>query len=338
VELNFHKNHRLLFGVVFWGFVALSLFIAVFPATWVHRRNAPLPESKPMTDLQREGLHIFINNGCQYCHTQQVRPIKMDETWGRPSAPADYARLHRPGIVEQTPAVLGSERTGPDLTNIGERQPSKVWQYMHLYDPRSVVKESIMPSFPWLFKVEKNPPKDAFVVSLPEGFGPEHGKVIPTHKAKALIAYLLSLKQAPINNEEAKTKKTKPDTSAAKAASTQKLNGAKIYSQKCASCHQSNGKGVPGAFPPMAGSPAVIKKDPTEHIHIVLYGLQGETIDGTSYSSPMPAWAKQLSDEQAAAVINYERTNWGNDAPTVTAGDVKNVREDSTLGKTKPDK
>jgi len=47
----------------------------------------------------------------------------------------------------QTPELLGSERTGPDLTNIGVRQPSSVWQYIHLYNPRAVVPESIMPSF-----------------------------------------------------------------------------------------------------------------------------------------------------------------------------------------------
>jgi cytochrome c oxidase cbb3-type subunit 2 len=82
---------------------------------------------------------------------------------------------------------------------------------MHLYNPRSVVKESIMPSFPWLFRVEKRPSKDATIVSLPEGFGPDSGKVVPTHKAEALVAYLLSLKQAPIKNKQSATEGKESD-------------------------------------------------------------------------------------------------------------------------------
>src|SRR5699024_9324695 len=108
-----------------------------------------------------------------YCHTQQVRPIEMDGNWGRPSAPGDYAHISRPDIWQQTPAVLGSSRNGPDLTNIGERQPSAVWHYMHLYNPRSVVGESIMPSYPWLFEVVEEPDAEATTISMPEGYGPQ---------------------------------------------------------------------------------------------------------------------------------------------------------------------
>jgi cytochrome c oxidase cbb3-type subunit 2 len=199
MKLNFHENHKLLFGVVFWGFVALSLIIAVLPAFWVQEHNEPLPASEPLTKLEQQGLNVFISEGCVYCHTQQVRPITMDKTWGRPSAPADYAHINRQDIWRQTPAVLGSERTGPDLTNIGKRQPSEVWQYMHLYNPRSVVKESIMPSFPWLFKVVDEPADDAVTVALPGDYGPEKGTIVATHDAIALVAYLKSLKQVSLD-------------------------------------------------------------------------------------------------------------------------------------------
>src|SRR5699024_8681958 len=142
------------------------------PALWVQDQAKPLEWDEPMTELEREGLKVYIDEGCVYCHTQQVRPLKMDETWGRAAIPADYAYINRPGIWKQTPAVLGSERTGPDLTNIGKRQPSDVWQYMHLYNPRSVVGESIMPAFPWLFKVVEKPDPDAEIVTLPEAYAP----------------------------------------------------------------------------------------------------------------------------------------------------------------------
>lgn len=120
----------------------------------------------------------------------------------------------------------------------------------------------------------------------------------------------------------------KESAPAAKAASSKGNIGSQLYRTSCANCHQANGEGVAGTFPPLAGSPAVTDEDPTRHIEIVLFGMQGETIDGVEYSAAMPPWAGQLSDEEVAAIINHERTSWGNDAPTVTAEDVKKVRQE----------
>ena len=80
-----------------------------------------------------------------------------------------------------------------------------------------------------------------------------------------------------------------------------------------------------GVFPPLAGDHLVVAEDPTGHIEAVLHGLQGVTIDGISYASPMPAFAF-LSDADIAAIVNHERTSWGNSAPTVTAEDVAALR------------
>ena len=106
--------------------------------------------------------------------------------------------------------------------------------------------------------------------------------------------------------------------------------GAAVYQANCSSCHQPNGSGVAGVFPPLAGDPVVIAEDPTRHIEIVLFGVQGEAIDGVDYAAPMPGWAAQLSDEEIAAVINHERTSWGNNAPVITAEDVAEVRRQRT--------
>ncbi|HET6528446.1 MAG TPA: cytochrome c [Balneolaceae bacterium] len=102
--------------------------------------------------------------------------------------------------------------------------------------------------------------------------------------------------------------------------------GATLYRTSCATCHQANGMGIPGAFPPLAGDPVVTDDDPTHHIKIVLFGLQNKAINGVEYSAVMPAFSEQLSDEEVAAIINHERTSWGNDAPTITAKDVQKVR------------
>ncbi|MEL7832881.1 cytochrome c [Fodinibius sp. Rm-B-1B1-1] len=114
---------------------------------------------------------------------------------------------------------------------------------------------------------------------------------------------------------------------AGEAPSRSRANiGATLYRTSCSSCHQGNGEGVAGAFPPLAGDPVVTDEDPTRHIEIILFGMQGKAIEGVEYSAAMPPFAKQLSDEEVAAIINHERTSWGNDAPTVTAEEVQKVR------------
>jgi mono/diheme cytochrome c family protein len=102
--------------------------------------------------------------------------------------------------------------------------------------------------------------------------------------------------------------------------------GADLYRTSCASCHQNNGQGVPDLFPPLAGNTVVTAADPTEHVKVVLFGKKGGKIQGVTYSAEMPAWKDQLSDEEVAAVINHERTSWGNSAPAVSAEEVSRIR------------
>ena len=93
------------------------------------------------------------------------------------------------------PVQLGSLRIGPDLAGVGAHLPDANWQLVHLYAPRSEVKDSAMPPFHYLFQVKKigsEPSREALV--FPEGFGPPAGyEVVPTPEARELAAYLLSL-------------------------------------------------------------------------------------------------------------------------------------------------
>jgi cbb3-type cytochrome oxidase cytochrome c subunit len=109
--------------------------------------------------------------------------------WGtRQSVAADY--------LYDAPVQLGSLRAGPDLATIGVRAPDVNWQLQHLYAPRSLVKNSAMPAFRFLFAVQKigaQPAPDALV--LPKEFAPADGyEVVPTAEARQLAAYLLTLK------------------------------------------------------------------------------------------------------------------------------------------------
>src|SRR5581483_2551258 len=256
-------------------YAVLALVMGVLPGI-VLSETPPGVGVEPLTALQAEGRAVYVANGCSYCHTQQVRPLPQDRIYGRPSAPGDFAY--------QTPELLGSQRTGPDLTNIGVRQPSAVWQYMHLYNPRSVVPESVMPAFDWMFEVVDQAPPGVTSIALPKAYAPATGVVVPSREAQALLAYLLSLKQPASAGAAA---------SAAIAAGngSDRAKGQALFTANCAACHQATGDGLPGAFPALKGNAAVNDADATTHIRVVLHGLQGAKVDGVVYSSPMPPFA-----------------------------------------------
>lgn len=124
----------------------------------------------------------------------------MDEVWGRAAVPADFAHVGPLGPWSPyAPALLGSSRTGPDLTNIGARQASETWQYLHLYNPRIVVPDSVMPAYPWLFDVVAVAGADDVVVPVSGDRAPAQGQVVAGAKGKALVAYLLSLSQGQLD-------------------------------------------------------------------------------------------------------------------------------------------
>ncbi len=145
----------------------------------------------PPTGLVAEGRSVYISLGCIYCHSQQVRPpgfgADIERGWGTRRT---VARDH----IWDAPPLLGTMRTGPDLANIGVRQPSDNWHLLHLYRPEITSPGSIMPPMPFLFEerpVEVQVPYDALA------FPPEWSKpgraVVPTRRAKALVAYLKSM-------------------------------------------------------------------------------------------------------------------------------------------------
>ncbi len=327
---DFHKNHKILVLAAFLGFATLSFIVAVFPA-YQMQDVAPLPGQPALTDIERDGLHVYISQGCVTCHTQQVRNIEMDNVWGdRPSIPSDYYySKERMDVWRQSPSLLGSERTGPDLTDIGKRQSSQDWHLLHLYNPRSVVGESVMPSYPWLFEVvDSSSIKEGdVIVNLPEAFAPpSSATVIAKEEAMQLVAYLQSLKQTDLPDGRTEEfipalKKIQTEGMDGEAKSSG-LDGESLYKQTCAVCHQNNGKGVVGAFPPLAGSPIVGNEDPEMMIKIILQGY-----DARREFASMQAFADQLSDAEIAAIANHERTSWGNSAPEVKEEDVKKIRD-----------
>ena len=332
---NFHRNHKVLVIMSLGGFLLLSILIAIVPAYQMQNTEA-LPDQEPLTPLEMEGLHIYIAEGCVACHSQQVRNIEMDKMWGkRPSMPSDYYYTKkRLDVWRQSPSLLGSERTGPDLTNVGVRQPIADWHLLHLYNPRIVVSESIMPAYPWLFEIkdESSVTDDDHVLPVPEDFSKPGKKVVTTGKSEALVAYLQSLKQPAIPGEMEQpfipAREKSPLTANERpsgdgGAKLNVPNGEQIYNATCSACHQPTGKGIIGAFPPLAGSQIVNNEDHTLLIKIILQGYDARTDYGV-----MPGFADQLTDEEIAAIATHERSSWGNNAPAVTPEDVAKIRHE----------
>jgi mono/diheme cytochrome c family protein len=113
------------------------------------------------------------------------------------------------------------------------------------------------------------------------------------------------------------------------------VDGAAVFTARCVACHQATGLGLPGAFPPLAGSEWVVGSEVTLAA-IVLHGVTGSIqVKGVAYAGAMPAFKEQLQDAEIAAVLTHIRRQWGNAADAVTAQSVAAVRQ-ATSGRNEP--
>jgi cytochrome c oxidase cbb3-type subunit II len=132
------------------GLMAILVVVAVsfgglaeiVPLMYQAETIEPLPGVKPYPALQLAGRDVYVREGCYNCHSQMIRTLRFEtERYGHYSLAGES--------VYDRPFQWGSKRTGPDLARVGGRY-SDDWQRVHLINPRDVVPESNMPSFPWL--------------------------------------------------------------------------------------------------------------------------------------------------------------------------------------------
>lgn len=327
--MDFFDNHKKLFLTATCFFVILTVFVAILPALHNQTVNNPLPSAEPLSKEAIRGKALYVGLGCVACHTQQVRNLDMDKIWGqRPSMAADYAGMDRMDIWRNTATLMGTERTGPDLTDLGNRQPSVEWNLVHLYNPRIVVKESIMPAYPYLFELKDNVADGDVQVNIPKAYAPTDGrKVIASQDALQLLAYLRSLKQASLpetltalsflyKKEEQQVEKV--------AGKGEELDGRVLYATHCQACHQADGMGLTGAFPPLKGSKVVDGDNLELYIDIIMNGYDSRPEFGVMNAVGTTAG---FTEHEVAAIINYERSSWGNAGKKVTPEEIKSIVE-----------
>ena len=300
----------------------------------------------PLSGLAEQGSKEYLSLGCMTCHTQQVRMVDagfdVERGWGsRPSVARDY--------IHQEHVMLGNTRIGPDLANVGNRHTDSEWLHQHLFEPQSVVPLSLCPPSPFLYD-EVDSFSDKAITIIDDNNISRY--IVPSIRAKRLVSYLSSLHQDyelpemafvidpedSIVSSETDVPSTEPDQSQISLPSwlsDQIASGKEIYMKAapggglCFTCHQPNGEGLAGQFPPLAGSDWVLG-DKERLIKISIHGLMGEiVVNGVTYNNVMAPPGippGSLTDQQIADVLTYIRNDWGNSASAVTSFEVSAVR------------
>lgn len=283
-------------GVAGVAFFALSVvLLGLWPKRVLEAQSQAMgPEYVlELSDSARRGREVYGREGCAYCHTQQVRYLH-----------ADMARFGAPTLAWETrpdlPHLWGTRRIGPDLMRAAGTRPED-WHFTHLFSPRSVVPDSVMPPYRALFDGAADRPRQ---------------------DARDLVAYLESLGRAreldgPDGEARAREGCNCPDDEMKQMAFGGTLNahparalraheapslplvndlprGQRLFARHCATCHGPSGKGdgVGGAtLRPRPGNLTEHEYSNQRLASVLWNGV---------YGSAMPAWRDQSPEDRAA--------------------------------------
>jgi mono/diheme cytochrome c family protein len=261
--------------IVFLAVVAVAVFVP--DLIW----NPPQTTiAHTYTPEQQRGRELFYSNGCNYCHTQYVRA--EDTAMGPVSEGGNY--------VFDDPMILGSERSGPDLSYVG-RKRSKTWEIEHLKDPRQFSPLSIMPSFEFLPEEDLGAVAE-YLFHLGDRVAQERMILPPDVYAGGTN---------PVPYPLVKPSSDQPQGWAAwEAAGLQE--GKEIYVNYCLTCHGCAGNGLGSYAGTLAVTPANYKQEPFRSMpDDQWFWHVSEGVPGTV----MPPWKESLTEEQRWKVIRY---------------------------------
>lgn len=243
------------------------------------------------TPLQKRGRHVYIREGCWYCHSQYIRPVTGETVrWGPLSQAGEFAY--------DQPQMLSTRRIGPDLTRVG-RKYEDGWHIAHHWNPRNVVPDSIMPRFPWLFDTSKD------------------GTPVLNDDGKALVAYLqrLGTNIGDWRETFASTRLSAGEAVQVSPDSVEEFRaqGEQVYERRCVGCHgaKGDGKGPSAVFletKPRDFTMGVFKFHSTPGADSLPTDQDlFLTISHGLWGTAMPPWYG-LSSSDRIAVIQYIKT------------------------------
>jgi cbb3-type cytochrome oxidase cytochrome c subunit len=263
-------------------FLTIIFVTAVLPATTFQPEATPAATVYTAQELR--GRNIYRREGCFYCHSQFTR--YQDRESGEMVKAGDY--------VYETPHVLGTERTGPDLSNIGGKY-SDGWHKAHHINPRTVKPGSIMPSFSYLSDHDMED-----LISYLQTLGRKREDVARDREHDP-ISWLEPPQEYRDRYHKIVVEEKVADVNASAAANS----GYGIFVQNCAGCHGINGRGNGPTSSSMAKKPANFSRPFYQaYSDQMWFWRVAEGVPGTR----MPRWEKSLSDEDMLYLVAFLKT------------------------------
>lgn len=279
-------------GLMVWA-ASVSLMV-VFPV--INIKNEPSEIWRPMTEEEKEGHDLYVANGCSYCHSMYIRPYDWGTGAHRIAQMGDY--------YQQQPAILGSERTGPDLSQEGGEHPDD-WHLAHFTNPRYTNPMSLMPSWEFLGQDKINK-LTAYVQFLGWKQADVRVKRQNYWKEKAVEAYVSGPDSniAWIHSMVPKVWREMPNPYPATEDAL--LRGKNIYQEFCIGCHgpvgDGEGEAAPYIYPPPLNF-TTLRRNLIDGKYIggIFYYQIMNGITGTA----MPYLKKSLESEKIWDVANF---------------------------------
>lgn len=294
-----------LFAIVSAVVILIGTIVTMFIPMLTPQMHPKLENLKPYTPLELIGRDVYMKEGCHYCHTQTVRPLKTEVIrYGEYSKAGEFAYDH--------PFLWGSKRTGPDLARIGKKYPD-AWHYGHFEDPQKFFPQSNMPKYGWL---KNNPINPAEAEASMKALGFPYTKAdIDALKGKneldALVAYMQVLgtaieKKTKTVPSEDLLKKKNPLAGNPNAISL----GKKLYNENCAACHGLDGRG--GIGPSVVDNKWLDKEGDVEDgfiYKVIADGTNaGQEIEGRKAKGGMPPYSSMFDQDKIWSMTAYIRS------------------------------
>lgn len=285
------------------AFFAMSvLLLGVWPGRVLEEQTRKMSPDHPLalTASEQRGRNVYSREGCAYCHTQQIRYLH-----------ADMSRFGAPTLAWETrfdyPHLWGTRRIGPDLSREGSTH-STDWQFEHLYSPRALVLDSVMPAYASLFDGSPDRPRQEArdLIAYLETLGRARELAGPEGEARARTACnctademaQMAFHSAVLNASPAKTRRQGAYPKLASVEAPDR--GHEVYVHNCASCHGQGGEGDgPGAAALHPRPANLVEHEYTlDRLSFALWN----GIAGTA----MPAW-RDLSVQDLSAAASLIR-------------------------------
>ena len=294
----------ILFAVVVTVAILVGTIVMMALPMTSSSMHPKLENLKPYTALQLAGRDVYQENGCFYCHTQTVRPLKAEVMrYG------DYSKAGE--FAYDRPFLWGSKRTGPDLARVGGKYTDK-WHYKHFNDPRKIFAGSNMPNYGWLAD-ENLDPKTVEARMQALGFPytkEEIDSLTDKTKLDAVVAYMQSLGSA-VPRKPRAPMINKGDANPLAADANALAEGKKIYEMNCAACHGIDAKGDIG--PSLTDSEWIYVVGPVGDDTVFTVIAEGTKQDmefegGRKAKGGMPSWGDFFGKKKIWSLVSYIRS------------------------------